>query len=166
MSRGLVPVRSGTYRAVFASGAPRAALAQVLEALGRGEDPARAVVVKRSTTRHLVRLELSDGTAVYVKRYITRTPGAGLRSLLGRSRAAQEYRNLVRLRALGLPAVEPLCFAERRHWRWLRDAVLVTRVVPDALRLDEHFERLDAATRPAVIDELARLVRRLHDAGW
>jgi tRNA A-37 threonylcarbamoyl transferase component Bud32 len=160
-----VSQRIGSWRVEFADGAPRRALAGILEWLEGGDEPPEVEPIKRSRVRHVFRTRLSDGTRVYVKRYLSDAPLRELRFLLGRSRALQEFQNLCRLRALGLASVEPLCCAERRRRGLLLEAVLVTRELPDALPLRERLRGLPEAERGALVDDLAGVVRRLHDAG-
>ena len=157
--------RIGSWRVEFADGAPRRALARILESLDGGGEPAEVEPIKRSRVRHVFRTRLSDDTGVYVKRYLSDAPRRELRFLVGRSRALQEFQNLCRLRALGLASVEPLCCAELRRRGLLLEAVLVTRELPDALPLRERLRGLAEAERGALVDDLAGVVRRLHDAG-
>ncbi|MEE8550518.1 MAG: hypothetical protein V3T08_04605, partial [Gemmatimonadota bacterium] len=107
--------RVGSWRVAFAEGAPRKELARVLGSLEAGEEPSEAQQIKATRLRRVFRTTLADGDVVYVKLY--RCLGALSRWTLWprRSRARQEFLNLVRVRALELPAVEPLCWAERRH---------------------------------------------------
>jgi Lipopolysaccharide kinase (Kdo/WaaP) family len=136
-------------------------LADVLEpllaALARGEEPAGAVVVKRSRARQVLRLRLADGSDAYLKRSVRERP----RWL--RSDAAREYRSLRRVRAAGIAAVEPLAVAERRA-RGRREALLLTRAAPGATPVAEVLIGLDAAARQALLRSAAALARRLHEA--
>jgi tRNA A-37 threonylcarbamoyl transferase component Bud32 len=127
-------------------------------------------VIKRSRARHVVRCP-ADGAgarqvAVYVKRYLTDTLGDTLRFTAWRSRAHQEYRNLKALRALGVPAVEPLAWGERRRWGVVTEAVLVTRAVSAREPLHAALPRMAPASRRRALEALGATLARVHAAGF
>ena len=157
--------RVGPWRVAFAEGAPSKELARVLESLAAGEEPSDAQQIKSTRLRRVFRTTLADGDMVYVKLY--RCLGVLSRWTLWprRSRARQEFLNLLRVRALELPAVEPLCCAERRHGLVLDQAVLVTRALPALPSFSAALEELDERARAGVLTELGRIAHRLHDAG-
>jgi tRNA A-37 threonylcarbamoyl transferase component Bud32 len=141
----------------LAAPALRDALEPALAALARGEEPAEAVVVKRSRARSVLRLPLPGG-GVFLK--WSRREGLRWRP----SDAAREYRNLARVRAVGIAAVEPLALAERSVGL-RRETVLVTRAAPGATVVAEALPGLDAAAQQALLGAAAALARRLHEAG-
>lgn len=133
------------------------AIEPVLAAIARGETPDGAEPVKRSRAREVLRLRLADGSEVFVK-WSRRE-----RLRWRRSSAASEYRNLRRVRAAGIPAVEPLALAERGAGL-RRDALLMTRAASGAAPLAEALREVDAAGQRALLGAAAALARRLHEA--
>jgi len=150
-------LRLGPWRVRLAEPSLAAALEPALAALARGEDPPDAEVVKRTRLRDVLRLPLAGGTMAFMKR------DRRDRGRWHRSNAAREYENLRRVRAAGIPAVEPLALAERRIGG-RRDARLVTRAAPGAVALAERLREIDAAAAQALLGRAAALARRLHDA--
>lgn len=135
----------------------RAALEPALEALARGEDPPDAERVKRTRTREVLRFPLAQGGAAYLKRELqarSRWRGSGM---------AREYANLLRVRAAGFAAVEPLALAERRA-AGVRDVLLVTRALPDAVPLSVTLRGAEPTRTLALLAQAAGLARRLHEA--
>jgi Lipopolysaccharide kinase (Kdo/WaaP) family len=133
------------------------ALEPALEALARGEEPPGAVRIKRSRAREVLRLPLGDGSDAYLKW----SRREGVRWLP--SDAAREYRNLARMRAAGIAAVEPLAVAER-NVGLRRETVLVTRAAPGATPVAETLRGLGPEATLALLGAAAALARRLHDA--
>ena len=154
--------RAAPWRVAFAERAPREALLQTLGTLGTGERPDNAEVVKYTAARLVFRTRLPDGGEIFVKRYRTHGPRETLRR---GSRAAAEFTNLERVRERGLPAVEPLCCAERRRHGRLEESILITRALDRAVGLSEVLNDLDAASLDALAERLGQIVHRLHDAG-
>src|SRR5262249_9124905 len=115
---------------------------------------------------------LSDGRRVIVKRYRVSGLVPLLKYQVRRSRARTEWEVGRALARAGISTSVPLAFAERRRVNALRDAALVTREIEGALHLNayvDHHLRGDAARdalRASLHGELARLARRLHDAGF
>lgn len=107
---------------------------------------------------------LPDGTAVFLKRqdnHLCRTirhPVRGIPTFY------REYRNILRLRALRIGAVEALYYGDRQtgdHWR----AILVTRALEGFVSLDEWNElnqESPSALRQSVIAGVAQACARLH----
>ncbi|MBW2415869.1 MAG: hypothetical protein JRG76_15320 [Deltaproteobacteria bacterium] len=154
----------GSWRVAFAAGAPRDEISRLLESLGRGDLPASATEIKSGRLRQVLRVPVDSG-AVFVKRY----PGAGVLDRFvpwpRRSRAYQEHVNLERVRALGLRAAEPVCTAEKRRGPWLDESLLVTRDVAALATLGTTLHDAGSETRDALLSDLGRVARRLHDAG-
>lgn len=146
--------RIGPWTVRWSPDAPRARLRGVLDALARGAAPPGAEVVKRSASRSVLRLPADGGPGVFVKSYPRRRARP-------RAPARRELANLERLAALGIPAVEPLAAARLPG----RLELIATRELPGASLLGP---RLVAAAPPelgALLDALASLAGRLHDAG-
>lgn len=112
------------------------------------------------------------GSSVFLKRY--RYPRRSHRiksvfrgSIIGRSRARFEYDRLMAFRASGVPAIEPLAVGERRIGGLLTACLLITQTVPgqSLLSFAQSKPELSQADRRAMIETLAGIVRRMHDAG-
>jgi tRNA A-37 threonylcarbamoyl transferase component Bud32 len=148
-------------------------VAERLDELAAAKD---ATIIKRNLVRTVLRVALPpppEGPGnVIVKRYVVRGVKDRSKYWFRVSRAAAEWRAGRALAAAGVPTVVPLAKAEQWRRFVLRDAALVVPEVPDALRLDEFVERhsssaVDVARfRDALFAELARMVRRMHDAGF
>lgn len=92
---------------------------------------------------------------------------------LGRpAKAAREAQSYAELARLGLAVPEVICWGEDRDTIGrLRQAVIATVAVPDAVELPDFLKRTrharnpqDQATRRAVLNDLADSVRRMHAA--
>lgn len=130
-----------------------------------------AELIKRNLVRAVYRVPLADGARVIVKRYAVRGVRDPVKYLFKASRARAEWRVGRGLDEAGIPTAVPLAMAERHAGGLLRDAALVTREIPDALHLnayvEEHFAAEEGAElRVALYDRLARLIRRMHAAGF
>lgn len=147
----------------------RAEVAERLEAL---DALPGAQVLKRNLVRTVLRVPLPDGRRVIVKRYRVSGLVPFLKYQVRRSRAGTEWEVGRALARAGIAASVPLAYAERRRANALRDAALVTREIEGALHLNAYVERhlrgdpARDALRASLYGELARLARRLHDAGF
>jgi tRNA A-37 threonylcarbamoyl transferase component Bud32 len=130
-----------------------------------------AELIKRNLVRAVFRVPLASGERVIVKRYAVRGVRDPVKYLFKPSRARAEWEVGRGLAEAGISTAVPLAMAERRRGV-LRDAALVTREIPDTLHLnayvEEHLEEGDSADdmRAALYERLARLVRRMHAAGF
>ena len=150
----------------------RRGVAERLDDLATSE---RATVLKHNLVRTVLRVSLPpppDGPgSVIVKRYAVRGATDWLKYCFRASRAAAEWRAGRALAAAGVPTAVPLAMGERRRFV-LRDAALVVPEVPGALDLRDFVGRHfgsgtdGAAGRAALFAALARIVRRMHDAGF
>ena len=90
------------------------------------------------------------------------------------SRARSEFRALASMRQLGINAVRPIAFGERRILRFVRSCFLITESVPDAMSLvafiktfGEHSASPHARrARMEILTSLARQVRHMHEMGF
>jgi tRNA A-37 threonylcarbamoyl transferase component Bud32 len=141
----------------------------VAERLDELERAAGVEVIKRNLVRTVLRVPLASGERVIVKRYAVQGLRDWLKYLVVPSRAHVEWTVGHGLALAGVPTALPLAMAERRRIV-LSDAALVTREIEDAVHLNAFVERHLAVPsdprRRALYDELARTVRRLHDAGY
>ncbi|HRW52930.1 MAG TPA: lipopolysaccharide kinase InaA family protein, partial [Phycisphaerae bacterium] len=95
-------------------------------------------------------------------------------TLFRRSRARSEYHALRLMRRLGIQAVRPVAFGERRILFFVRSCFLITESVPDAMPLSAFIQKFGAhrgtprsiEIRREILVSLARQVRHMHDAGF
>jgi len=145
--------RVGPWTVEWGDAAPRALLRGVLDALAEGATPAGAETVKRSASRSVLRLPGASGPGVFVKCYPQR------RRL--RAPARREFANLGRLARLEIRAVEPLAVARLPgHFE-----LLATRELAAAEPVGQRLAAARPPERDALLDALALLARRLHEAG-
>jgi hypothetical protein len=126
------------------------------------------VVTDQPTT--WVRHARIGSTDCYIKTYDyptwrDRFRGLGRNTALARSRPARELAALKWLQAHGFEAPVGLAVGEARRLGWLRRATLVTAAWPGR-PLDQLLPELSDADRNLLLQELRRLVARLHGAGF
>ncbi|MBE7492382.1 MAG: hypothetical protein HS108_11575 [Planctomycetes bacterium] len=117
--------------------------------------------------RQTLKLALPGGMPVYIKRYPKlRKPG-----LLGRasapSPARREWMALTVLGGAGVPTIRPLALLEECQGRHTVRAALITLGLdaPHTLEDIARTAAVTAARKHAITRELARITRRMHDAG-
>ncbi|OYD53331.1 hypothetical protein CGK74_14080 [Thauera propionica] len=121
--------------------------------------------VRRGGNSGVQRVTDASGRCLYVKRqtgHLYRT----VRHPFGRPTVLREATALQALSALDIPVpVLDYCGARRDTGQWA--AVLVTRALDGHQSLDRWYaEPRDEALRKTVLDELARLLARMHRAHW
>jgi len=132
-----------------------------------------------SRTSDAVCCELPPASSIYIKRYhyprwAHRLRGMFRGTFLRPSRARSEFRALSLMRQLGIQAVRPIAFGERRIAHFVRSCFLITEAVPDAMPLswfiktfgDRPDSRRAMEVRREILTMLARQVRHMHDAGF
>jgi tRNA A-37 threonylcarbamoyl transferase component Bud32 len=130
------------------------------------------VVVKKNLVRTVMRVPLWNGARVIVKRYAVRGLTDRIKYRFAPSRALAEWTAGRALAAAGVPTAVPIAMAERRDGATLVDAALVVPEIADALSLNEFVARKidvrpDAdALRARLFEELVKIVRTMHDAGF
>jgi hypothetical protein len=116
-----------------------------------------SAVTRAVPGRFTVRIEApgADRTVLYLKRHRGRDAGA----------AAREWRRLGEVGAAGIPCPERVALGERRGLMGSRESLLITLGIPRAEQADrwirDHPDR-----RGDLIDAVAVLARRFHDAGF
>jgi lipopolysaccharide kinase (Kdo/WaaP) family protein len=148
---------------IIASGFEDALRAAGLDSFDRimALEAPREAVTRAVPGRFTVRIELPPAAsgraplAVYLKRYRGR----------GRaSAAAHEWRRLGEVAAAGIPCPVPVAFGERRGLL-AGESFLMTLEIPHAEQAD-WWIRGRPARRREVIEAVAELARRFHDAGF
>lgn len=115
--------------------------------------------------------------AIFIKRYHYPTWKSRLKAMLrgtffGKHRPRVEFEALNVMRRLGIPAVRPIAYGERRILHFVTSCFLVTEAVPDSVSLSTFAisvkgnGALPPVKRHRLIVELARKIRRMHDAGF
>ncbi|HXG49498.1 MAG TPA: lipopolysaccharide kinase InaA family protein, partial [Methylomirabilota bacterium] len=117
-------------------------------------------------------IHAEDGRPVtlFLKRNLIPYRKHGLASLLRRARvwsaARVEWENCRALEAAGLPTAPLVAFGEECGLLWERYSFIITEAAPGDETLADFIRTCgDGARRRRVIEGLARLVRRLHEAG-
>ncbi|HVP11999.1 MAG TPA: lipopolysaccharide kinase InaA family protein [Phycisphaerae bacterium] len=118
-------------------------------------------------------------SSVFLKRYHYprwnhRLRGTFRGTFFSASRARSEFHALRLMRQLGIQAVRPIAFGERRVAHFVRSCFLITEAVPDAVPLSSFIktfgDRRDSVqacqSRREILTSLARQVRHMHDAGF
>jgi tRNA A-37 threonylcarbamoyl transferase component Bud32 len=131
-----------------------------------------------SRTSDTIRHQLSD-CALYIKRYHyprwkQRVRGMFRGTFFKASRARCEYRTLMLMRQLGIHAVRPVAFGERRHGHFVSSCFIISEAVPDAMSLATFIKRFShhpetsraRGARREILTSLARQVRHMHEAGF
>ncbi|MFQ5429839.1 MAG: lipopolysaccharide kinase InaA family protein [Phycisphaerae bacterium] len=133
-----------------------------------------------SRTSDTIRFDMPDGhSRFYIKRHHYprwrhRLRGAFRGTLFKASRARSEYRALRLMRQLGIQAVRPVAYGERRVGLFVRSCFLITEAVPDVMPLSAFirtFGEHRASTRTVhfrrqILTALARQIRHMHQAGF
>jgi len=145
---------------------------KVVERLDSLREVPGTTVVKTNAVRTVLRVPL-DECVVFVKRYHVRGVTDRLKYLVVPSRATAEWRAARAIRAAGLPTNEALMMGEKRIAGLLQDGTFAAREIPDNEEFVPYIHRYlwdgsDAseANRYRLLDQLAGLVRRFHDAGF
>jgi tRNA A-37 threonylcarbamoyl transferase component Bud32 len=134
----------------------------------------RGEVVSASSfvTVYRFRAPEAGGALFFLKVYRYRRIKRIVTSLWRRSHALVEDAALRHLRDVGLPAVEPVVAGSHRRGLVLESAYVLTRGVEGAVGLDAFLEGFFAGPRTPtwavrrrrLLDDLADLVRRMHEA--
>lgn len=132
-----------------------------------------------SRTSDTIRCTLDDGASLYVKRYHyprwkQRIRGFFRGTFCKASRARNEFHTLTLMRDLGIQAVRPVAYGERRTAHFLQSCFLITEAVPDAISLSSFIRRYSdfpessrvRRARREILLSLARQVRHMHEAGF
>jgi tRNA A-37 threonylcarbamoyl transferase component Bud32 len=90
------------------------------------------------------------------------------------SRARSEYRALRLMRRLGIQAVRPVAFGERRRGHFLHSCFLITEAVPGAMALSSFIRTFshhrespqEIRARRDILTSLARQIRHMHQVGF
>lgn len=120
--------------------------------------------------RDVLQLSLR-GQTFFLKRIWRTKPVQTLETLVKhrrvRSLAGIEWDNLVQLSRHRIRVAEPIAFGERIYRLREEFSFILTRAAPGEMDLHDFVEsETDPIRRRRVLDELAGMVRRLHDAGF
>lgn len=117
-----------------------------------------------------------DGLRYYVKRYSgngknVRKRWFGLRQWLAPARVRKEWQNLLFFAKQGIPTARLAAYGIERCWGAFRRGALVTEEIRDTtdlakLALQNDARLHDRRWLSAVSAQVARITRRLHDAGF
>lgn len=135
-----------------------------------------ATVNKSSDTRQIPAADAGGPDTIFLKRYwygrFSSIVSQAFRgAIFGKSRARFEYDMLLEMRRRGVPAVRPIAYGEKRKSGILQACCLITAGEPNSESLDTYALRRFAESSISIaearrfIDELARAVRKMHQAG-
>ncbi|OHV10047.1 lipopolysaccharide kinase InaA family protein [Kushneria phosphatilytica] len=116
----------------------------------------------------ILALEGPHGSQRFFLKRQTNHLGRSLQRPLGEPTFAREMRNIRAFERLGIPALTAAWYGERRRpgqWR----AILLTPALDDhqdMMHWHQQWPTLDPATRQAIVESCARLLRRLHQKHW
>ncbi len=133
-----------------------------------------------SRTTDTIWKDLPGGSfSIFIKRYHypklkNRVRGALRGTFFKASRARSEFRALKMMRQLGIQAVRPIAYGERRVAHFVRSCFLITETVPDAMPLSSFIQTFSnhpnheeaRRARWEILTSLARQVRHMHEAGF
>jgi tRNA A-37 threonylcarbamoyl transferase component Bud32 len=107
---------------------------------------------------------------LYLKRNRRPYRKDGLHSLLSRgtvwSLSRQEWENMGRLQRAGVQVAPVVAYGEECGWLWEKYSFLVTEAAPGQQSLEQFLRECpEQRVRRAVLDALARTIRRMHEAG-
>ena len=109
----------------------------------------------------------TEGWPVVLKRFGWRSPLHRIAKPLTGSKPIRSFRIGITLRDSGVPTPRPLIAWERRGRGTMTQGYLMTEEIPDAVTLRQWIKTLNPpeSENTALLTELARLVRGMHDSG-
>ncbi len=128
---------------------------------------------------------IPSGTSQWVERLAVRLPGGGRATLVrrrvhrphgwfwswlrGRSRLSPERQQadiIYRLERYGVPVPRLLAYGQRQAFPWRQESVLLTYTHENTVPLELWMRTCQGKDeRGRIVQEVARLLRRMHDAG-
>ena len=136
---------------------------------GGGDDPlagAQATVLKDGRTSSVWRVQLDDGRSLIVKRHNRAAERNAAHSLARPSRSMRALRRGHALLVRGIATARPAAAVDLRRHGTPADTLLLTEPVAGAQPLSDWLRAAPpAADRRHVVWELARMIRRMHEAG-
>jgi tRNA A-37 threonylcarbamoyl transferase component Bud32 len=130
-------------------------------------DWSQGSLLRATRHRRVVRVE-GKHRALLVKHFVHSWVGVGLKALLRGSPANREWIALCESRHRGLPVPTPVALGEAGRI-WKRESWLVTEFIDGSVPLHRCLlgpDRLVGSYRSRAVREVARLIRRAHDAGF
>jgi len=142
----------------------------IIPNLDRMERLPGVTLIKQNSVRTVFRVPLDEGV-VFFKRYHVRSLFDRLKYLFVPSRATAEWLAARAMAAAGLPTIHAVLMGEKRSGKILQDGCLATMEIPEANDLVPVLHWLmrgpeQKKARRRMLRDLARLIRRFHDAGF
>ena len=158
----------GTF---FADGAcGTAGLSGRVDAPGTPPRPDKPAVphelLKEGRTSTVWRIAIDGGRSLIAKRHNRARERGLVRGVLGPSRSMAAFRRGHALLARGIATARPAAAVDRRGGGRVRDTLVMTEAVAGEPLSDWLRRGPPAAERRRVVRELARMIRRMHDAGF
>lgn len=116
-------------------------------------------------------LKCADGSSkrIFIKKQQDYTTATLTHPIKGMATFEREYNNIVRLSALGVPAIELLYFATAEH-QGKRRAILVSYALDEFTPLDKWFaetrQGLPDATVQTVLRAVVDAIKPIHEGGY
>jgi heptose I phosphotransferase len=138
------------------------------------------IVKQKIKERSTVRFQIphGDGTdLIYLKRYRYAMIPSFLKNCLSFSKtysAIHEWRNILAFKAANLPTMNPIAVGMRRSVPFWNESFLLTQGIPHVKTLEKTAQedfippsgKAHRKQKRALIERLATLTRRMHDAGF
>lgn len=132
-----------------------------------------------SRTTDSIQVFLENGSCAFIKRYHypkwkNRLKGMFRGTFFGLSRVRAEFRALAGMRELGIQAVRPIAYGERRALHFVHSCFLITEAVPSSVSLATYAQQYlgenhspeSFLKRRRILTGLARQVRHMHEKGF
>lgn len=119
---------------------------------------------------HVSRIQLPDGTTLYLKRQQNHRPGNALKRLSGYLTFELEWENFQLLQSAHVPCVQFIHFAQRSQGG-KKQCILVSEELHGMISLEELIAQFNMEGWPcrrvryAILSGILKSVRQLHDAG-
>jgi tRNA A-37 threonylcarbamoyl transferase component Bud32 len=165
-NREFAKVASGAFSGFARRDVPSAGLEARLARPEQMLDGPGIKIIKDSATTTIGVLS-SAGKSFYVKRYNRQGLAYAFKNLFRASRGRRGWIVFNSLRIRGIPAPLPLAYLEKRRCRVLFESTVIAAAVPGENLADiaKRFRegKVSLRDKRALIDELARFIRRMHD---
>ena len=131
-----------------------------------GGEGAEEKVLKEGRTSTVWRVVAAGGRPLIVKRHNRACERGLVHGVIGPSRSMAAFRHGHALLARGIATARPVAAADRRGGGAVRDTLVMAEVVAGEPLSDWLRRSPPAADRRRVVWKLAKMIRRMHDAGF
>ena len=170
-----IPFASGPYRGCIKRNVTTPRLMEFLQDPDRAfSDPASTIIKDSNTSSSCSVPHILEGTqeSLYIQRYNYQNRLYALKNLFRPSRAKRVWKVSQKLVDCNIPTPLPISFLELRKGRLLIKSFFISQKIDGALDLQAAFQQLlterslhDTKQKKSLIQQVAHLVRSLHDCG-